>query len=167
MLDRSLFAGLDDLDGHATDPETFALLFEVLTYVRPHVIVEAGTYRGHFAFGAARLLPEARVFSSDIVKADCGRPATPANLTLFVGDFEAMLATLTEAPDFAFVDSGGGDEEGVRLRHWRAAQAGVRVGGLVACHDTLADGWMGGREIGGQGVRLQGGRGLTLWQRKS
>jgi predicted O-methyltransferase YrrM len=148
-----------------TEPETLALLFELLGYLKPAVIVEAGTWRGDFAIGAARRCPESRVFTADVIRGapDPGLP----NLTFFHGDFDAMLETVG-AFDFAFIDSGPAEaEQSLRWRHWSSAQYKVRPGGIVACHDVIHTDWVGGPEIAAtSSLLLAGGKGLALWQKR-
>lgn len=160
-----IFRGLPALDTHATDLETFAALFPLLLYLKPKVIVEAGTYDGHFAIGAATLLPDSKVFSADVIQRTMPKELPP-NLTLHFGDFEEMLKVHELGFDFGFIDSGGQGEPEVRLRHWRVAQKRVRVGGILVCHDTVARSWEGGEEIVSESVNLPGGRGMCLWERK-
>jgi predicted O-methyltransferase YrrM len=165
-IDPALFDGLKPFDSHATDYETLGFLFALLEYVKPRVIVEAGTYRGHFAVGAARVLPDSLVFTSDI-KCHETLPEPP-NLAAFLGDFEAMLDAIDVAPfDFAFIDSGPppGGESGVRLRHWRIAKERAAPGAILVCHDMNALGWTGGPEIAAEGILMPGGRGITIWRK--
>ena len=76
--------------------------------------------------------------------------------------------------DFAFVDSGPGEgpkkpdikETRVRLRHWKAAQERIDVGGIVVCHDMNAHGWDGGDEIMAESLVLSGGRGIAIWRKR-
>lgn len=166
-IDLSLFEGLEPLDSCATDAASLGILFALIEYMKPRVVVEAGTYRGHFAVGAARILRGSRVFTADIVRHET-LPTLP-NLVSFRGDFVQMLDAEVQEFDFAFVDSGPppGSDPSIRLQHWRAAQARIDVGGIVVCHDTNALDWHGAEEIIESGVRLVGGRGLTIWQRKA
>jgi predicted O-methyltransferase YrrM len=146
-----------------TEPETLALLFELIGYLKPAVIVEAGTWRGDFAIGAARRCPDSRVYTADVIPVDA--PSLP-NLTLFRGDFGAMLEAVGPF-DFAFIDSGPADEPGLRFRHWRTAREMVNPGGIVACHDVIHTDWVGGPEIAATAsLVLAGGKGLALWQRR-
>lgn len=146
-----------------TEPETLDFLFALLEYLRPAVIVEAGTWRGDFAIEAARRLPDSHVYSADVIRAvtDPGLP----NLTLFHGDFGEMLEDGMPF-DFAFIDSGPSNEDfGVRLRHWHRAKFRVSPGGLVVCHDMIHRDWMGGEEIASESLLLNGGKGLALWRK--
>jgi predicted O-methyltransferase YrrM len=148
-----------------TEPETLALLFELIGYIKPAVIVEAGTWRGDFAIVAAWRCPESRVYTADVIQAapDPGLP----NLTFYHGDFGAMLKTVGPF-DFAFIDSGPDEHEpGLRWRHWSHALLKVRPGGFVACHDVIHTDWVGGPEIAGTAsLVLAGGKGLALWQKR-
>lgn len=163
--------GLEPLDKIASDIETLNTLFILLGYIRPTLIVEAGTYRGHFSVGAARILPESNVWTADI-KQQFEDPKLE-NFHFHEGDFEEMLEWIPKF-DFGFIDSGppwhGGEdpkpETGLRLSHWYAAWEKLEVGGLLVCHDTVRHDWLGGDEIVAGGTTLRVGRGITFWEKK-
>ena len=163
-----LLDGLEPLNNIATDQESLNFLFGLLNYIKPKVIVEAGTYKGHFAVGAARMLPESRIYTADI-DVHTTLPELP-NLTFYQGDFVDMLNEYRLGFDFAFIDSGpppGGDKtKTIRMTHWEAAKRLCHVRGILACHDMAANNWHGGPEITGESVRLLGGRGISLWEKK-
>jgi len=169
----NLIAGLPPLDnGTATDVASLIVLCTLVEYLRPTHIVEAGTYKGHFAVGAARVSPASRVDTWDTVDWGWDKALAP-NVEFHLGDFDPPHGF-----DFAFVDSGPPflrhtgdsplltyDENAVRIRHWRLACERVAPGGLVICHDTNATDWIGATEIVEQGTPLRGGLGLTLWSK--
>lgn len=171
MTNTPLLAGLEPLDTVATDKESLNFLFGLLNYIKPKVIVEAGTYKGHFAVGAARLLPDSHIYTADInVHADL--PELP-NLTFYRGDFVDMLNEYQLGFDFAFIDSGpppnvfeDPDIRTIRSQHWEVAKKLAHVYGLLVCHDMVQNSWHGGIEIAGESVRLWGGCGLSLWEKK-
>ncbi|NIW93484.1 MAG: hypothetical protein GWN20_11520, partial [Phycisphaerae bacterium] len=123
MNAKVLLAGLEPLDITATDVESLLQLYNLLFYTSPYVIVEAGTYKGHFSVAAARLLPKCHVFTADIDRF-CELPDLP-NLTFYHGDFADMMEEFNITHDFAFIDSGPATVEGfknpnhVRLKHWK------------------------------------------------
>jgi predicted O-methyltransferase YrrM len=168
-IQPALMAGLPELDSTATDWESLTLLYGLALYLRPKVIVEAGTYQGHFAVVVARLLPECAVWTAD-PQSRLGEGAEP-NLHFVRADFDAMLADqpdLRGQVDFAFIDSGppwAAEEPEMRWRHWTSCKAFMRSGGIMACHDTnAATTWPRGTDIARESLRLNGGRGVCLWQ---
>lgn len=160
LLDRT-----PEMDGSATEVETLNLLFDLLWVFRPRVIIEAGTYQGHFTVGAARLLPESRIYTFDPVLH--GKwPDEHENIIFCKHDFNYI----PEPFQFAFIDSGppfsGPWEDGVRWRHWQLACANIDPMGVVACHDTNHTDWEGRDAIVAQSqIRWTEGQGLAAWQR--
>jgi hypothetical protein len=162
-----MLTDLKPLNDVATDEESLRYLFALLEFVRPRVIVEAGTYRGHFACGAARIVPGAHIHTFDPI--DHGWPRTDPNITYHQRDFDFV----PEPFDFAFVDSGPPFVEGtewehtMRWRHWKFACESILPGGIVVCHDTGTTDWQHATDIiAMSGLHLQAGRGLTIYQRK-
>lgn len=157
----------------ATDHASLRFLFGLLTFIRPRVIVEAGTYRGDFTLVAAKL---AEAWAGEVYTADTIHyselPDMP-NLTYFHGDYGDMLPSVEGEIEFAFVDSGPPclDEfdYGIRKRHYLATKKALKIGGIIAVHDTnKCSDWSYGEEIVEEaGVILRGGCGLTLWQKTS
>ena len=160
----TLLNGLPPLDDTATDRKSLAFLFALLSYMRPSVILEAGTYQGHFAVGAGRVLPESRIHTFDPTDYGWNQRLAP-NVRFHQQDFNYIPEPFT----FAFIDSGppfpDEPELTIRSRHWRFACDNITPGGIVACHDTNATDWCGVSTIFEEShIRLTGGRGLTLWQ---
>jgi hypothetical protein len=165
-------------DNTAAEPELLSLLFSLVAYCRPAVIVEAGTYRGHATLAMAAALRQhhirGRIWTADV--ADYGqREAIIRNdvghlVTCHFGDFEAVLEH-SGPPDFAFIDSGpvvnattgvlDNREVGVRYRHFLAAQRLMPKGSLIVVDDTASD-WVGRAAIAQAGLTLLAGRGVTL-----
>lgn len=167
-----LIEGLPLLDTTATDLESLTVLWTLVQYLQPEIVVEAGTYKGHFAIPIARMLAvRGHVYTADPVRVDL--PDLP-NLTYVQDDFDVMLAQRPDIKgrvDFAFIDSGPPvptAEVNVRYRHWTTCKDWLRPGGIMACHDTnTASQWGRGLDIVGEGhLRLIGGRGLVLWQKR-
>jgi len=161
---NGLFAGLPPLDAIATDVQSLSVLFSLVAHTCPSSIIEAGTYQGHFAVGAARLLPETHIHTFDPTDFGWNKSLMP-NVTFHQQDFDYI----PEPCDFMFIDSGPPFERefehDVRLRHWRFARAHIMPGGIIACHDTNTTDWTGAFTIIKESdIRLRGGRGLTLWQ---
>jgi predicted O-methyltransferase YrrM len=170
VLDPKLLEGLPPLDTTATDEGSLMFLFALAFYLKPKVVVEAGTYQGHFSVVLARLLPDCHVWTADPYTR-MSESSSPSNLHFVQGDFDEMLNArpiLKGRVDFAFIDSGppmAVEEPEVRWRHWTSCKAFMRSGGVMACHDTnTASEWPRGMEIASESMRLDGGRGVCLWQ---
>ena len=159
--------------GGGTETETLHFLYGLLKYMQPKVIVEAGTCRGDFTVLARHACPEAEIYTADIFKHKW--IADLENLAMFfLGDFAKMLQEqLTDREiDFAFIDSGPPPtllppqlEVGVRSRHYYAVKPYMRVGGIIAVHDTEKTDWSGAFSIiEDADIRLNRGRGLSLRQ---
>lgn len=161
---------LPELDTEAVDAKSLTLLLALVLHESPKVIVEAGTYQGHFALQAAAAcaaysLP-GRVWTADPV--DHGIPQRIADAGLsgrvFYNQmsYSDMLGLVPAPIDFAFIDATeqGGDPT-MRLRHLVETMPLMRPGGLVVMDDTKTD-WVGA-DIGRRmGIPLSGARGLTL-----
>lgn len=159
----NLLDGLPALDQTATDTESLLMLFALLEYEQPERVVEAGTYQGHFAVAAARMLPETHVLTFDIT--EHWQMPDMDNLEFVQGDFGEGCPV---GFDFAFIDSGPppyGENPDVRWRHWNIAKDLAAPGALLVCHDTNDLRWTGGPEIAAECMLLTGGRGLGLWRK--
>lgn len=185
-MPEALFANrMQDLpawDAESTEVETIDFLLALLLYFRPAVIVEAGTYRGHFAVPAARVAAHwgGCVWTWDPMyyKWLEGLKSCPRNLVYIQDDF--VLDGLPQ-PDFCFIDSGRArhinpdgttasafvhplsHDIGIRERHVAEARQYHVLNTVIAIHDmnTAAD-WRGGIEIASHCFRFMVGRGLGL-----
>ena len=153
-------------DDVGTERETLELLALLVAANAPGLIVEAGTYKGHFAENAIEACPRTTVFTADTI--DHGYRPSDEWIYDYRGDFEAMLEELDiNSIDFAFIDSGPpfaeGFEKGIRKRHYDAVKARMTPGGLICVHDTNKTDWFGAEEIIANATfRMKGGRGLTV-----
>jgi predicted O-methyltransferase YrrM len=150
-------------DGSSTDHPSLLVLGTLAFYVKPKLIVEAGTYRGHFPLLMHYLCPTAIIWTAD--PAVKFTPEAP-EIHMYAGDFMAMMEkhVAKGSVDFAFIDSGPETNPANRIHHYEGVKPYMRSGGLVVTHDTNNTGWPGGPTIVAEGIRLQGERGLTLWQ---
>lgn len=161
---------LPPLDDLATDVETLTFLFCLLEYQCPSLVVEAGTWRGHFSLMAAYLLPSSTVWTADTVD---NAAEGPDNFKFFLGDFEKMLERLEpKSIGFAFIDSGppfeGDWEDTIRWRHYQAVKPYMSPGGLIVSHDMNNCDWQHADDIIAEAnIRLKGGRGITIYQVKA
>lgn len=178
MLDRVEHPGYDTT---SVDEPTHKWLINLLTFLQPRFVIEAGTYRGHFAIVAGALLRNqqkgGRVWSFD--PTDYGVQGylvqnKITNVTLVAGGFEELekqYAYLKGVVDLAFVDSGpdGPAPEGfpadMRWQHYCLAKEYVRPKGLVVVDDLFGD-WAHVEEIKAECWILEGGRGVGVWQKR-
>lgn len=161
-------------NNEATEQETIIFLIGLLAYLEPSLVVESGTYRGHFALAASITLPSSRVLTCDPVDYSVQRLS---NLEYFHQDFEDMLEGLNERSiGFAFIDSGPipGPEPGtflvedeVRWRHYQAVKPYMAPGGLIVVHDMNNRDWYKADQILAEAsLYLPAGRGITIKQVK-
>jgi len=154
--------------GLGTDGVTLQFLYDLLCYIQPHVIVEAGTLQGSFVLLAREACPSAEIYTADVHKCKWHRDDTAS--FFFLGDFSEMLKEGEICDiDFAFIDSGPSvgvpSEDGVRLYHYNAVKPYMRKGGIIATHDTAKTDWDGAVEIiADASIQLNCGRGLSLRQ---
>ena len=157
------------LDGTATDLETLGMLTALAKYQRPSLIVESGTYMGHFSILAGLTLPHAVIHTADTTYYGW-RKYKPDNVNFHLQDFSEMLVSLPkQSIHFAFIDSGPpfaqAWEDHVRYRHYQDVMPYMAPGGLVVSHDMNSTDWFGADKIIEQAsVRLTGGRGITIQQ---
>jgi len=169
------------MDGHAADSETLLMLYALVRYVRPALIVEAGTYRGHAACVMGAALRDGKidgeVWSADVVDYGAAKSVEQNGLQDFVhiyhGDFGAML----EGPlknrlwRMAFVDSGITVDQSqdttppdVRSGHVALAKSRLASGGLLIVDDMAGD-WTGVEALRHDAaIYLSQGRGIVLDQ---
>lgn len=161
---------LPPLDTEAVDSKSLTLLLALVLHEAPKVIVEAGTYQGHFALHAAATCKaysiQGMVWTADPVDHGVAQRIIDAGLggRVFYNQmsYSDMLAIVPAPVDFAFIDASemGGDPH-IRLRHLVETLPLMRPGGLIVMDDTKAD-WTGA-DIGRRmGIALSGGRGLAL-----
>ena len=166
------------LDGHSGDHETLTLLYALVRYIKPALIVEAGTYMGHATVTMAHALKEGKIdgeiWTADIydygAKASVERNGFSEYVKFFDGDFTDMLEGPLKDRKYrmAFVDSGPSCqvETAVDVRHRHALRAleSLAPSGLMVVDDAAGD-WSGVEEIRKLGIYLPTGRGLVLVQR--
>ena len=168
-------------DGYACEPDTLHLLYALVRYLKPALIVEAGTYRGASACVMAQALKDSQtdgvVWTADVE--DHGALETVERnklqdyISLYRGDFVEMLAgpLASQRCRFAFVDSGssGGGEvlnTATRIAHCHAVFPILKAGGILAVDDAAGQ-WDGVQELRDQAsLYLPNGRGLILVQRR-
>ncbi len=160
----------EESESHSVDGPTLDLLYELLRFMQPGIIVEAGTFQGSFALIARAACPDAKIYTADIVPYE--QHEGIENVTFFWGDSNDMLKRYDiQGVDFAFIDSGPpamlDDQWGTNVRemHYEAAKERMAPGGVIATHDTVSLEWQGAeRIVGDASIQLNSGRGLSLRQ---
>lgn len=160
-------------DTCGADLATLEFLAALVNLAQPKVLVEAGSYCGHFALYAAKVMADwgGEVWTADPLLHDNWTALIASNgltnLHYVPADFGAIPFAALGPVDFAFVDSGApfanGWEDGLRLRHYELAKQVVRPGGLIVTDDTAADDWQGVQRIRAEAALvLPGARGLSV-----
>lgn len=145
-------------DADSSCPEFLNVLHALIQWEKPKIVVEAGTYKGHFARVVADACPEAKIWTAD--PHDYGFQGT-TNIIALRGDFTTMLTDFI-APgtvDLAYIDSGPTSEmttaEDVRWMHFAAVGRYMRKGGLIIVDDTQPSGfWTNVNMIRKVGVQI-------------
>ena len=156
----------------ATDVGTINFLRTLLFYEQPKVVLEAGTYRGHFAISAGFACICAVVLTADpedhgipdLITQNQRRNVEFHNCT-FAEMIERRNQLLKYGADFAFIDSGGNKfASNTRISDYQLAKTVVKAGGLIAVHDTASN-WEGRNEIVAEAsIVFPQARGLTLYR---
>jgi len=161
---------LPPFDGDACDMKTLTMLLAFVIHEAPRVVVEAGTYQGHFAIQTGGILKAydyaGRVWTADPVDHGVAQRIVDAGLAGRVyyhqSTFEDLLTVVPAPIDLAFIDATEPDGDPLmRLKHVSAVLPLMRPGGLVVVDDTKAD-WHGVETIRAMGMTLGGARGLTV-----
>lgn len=163
--------------GDATGVDTLHLLSALLILSRPSLIVEAGTFKGHFAIAAASACPSAHIWTADVARHPewlevAAQFGLASRIHFYEGDFAAMLSEHFQlrSVDFAYIDSGPARghtvRDDIRWQHYLAAKPYMCRHGIVATHDTNAAAqWRHGEDIvADASLVLCGDLGLALWQ---
>lgn len=169
---QDLVGQLDDMASH---PATWDVLASFVAALRPKVIVEAGTYRGHAALAMAEALHIERI-DGHIYTADVADFAVPevvgiAGLTDYVsfthGSFEAMLASIVQPVHLAFLDASNPDNARQRLDHLDAVWPMLVPNGVVIVDDATSDAWQYAKELRDRAdLYLPVGMGLAIFQKR-
>ena len=156
----------EDLDAVATDADSLYFLFGLISFLKPKVVVEAGTWKGHFSLTLVQIMPSITIYTADPIRfmKDSGP------LQYYQGDFVDMLELYKlDSIDFAYIDSGppctSDWDNGVRWRHYQAVIPRMAPGGLIVSHDMNNRDWEGADKIHELAdIYLPAGRGLTIQQ---
>ncbi len=165
-------------DVTATSREQCDLLRALIGVLRPEVVVEAGTYKGHAAFFMGHSLSDigaGHLWTADPIDHGVARLVREWRLEQWVTyqqrDFLDVLAELPVV-DFAYIDASADGPTGAELRwrHFQAVLSKLRPGGVVCVDDTATDDWCdgeGGRSVerirAVCGLNFRFGSGLSIY----
>ena len=157
-------------DSNASHPATTTLLAAFALYLKPKLVVEAGTYHGRTSITLAKVLRtcnvEFHIHTAEILpnfiaiaRENIERNGVAEHITIHEGDYLDMLAGLAGAIDFAYIDGG------VRWPMIEATLPKMDRQGFIFVDDT-ATVW-GDRSgydstLAAAGIRLHGNRGLAI-----
>jgi predicted O-methyltransferase YrrM len=171
---RTWHGVLSETDLEASAPANIDLACMLIAFQEPKVVVEAGTFRGHFAFAAANILRQIEsgmVYTADPVDGTSELLTQPMAQRLLPylhvhrGDFLDMLADVPDPIDFAYIDASSKENPHMRWEHARAVHARMRPGGLILVDDTEGE-WGDATRFRQWGdLHLKGHRGLTIIQK--
>ena len=168
-----------DVDFEDSAPASTDLVCMLVAFMRPSVVVEAGTHRGRTALAMANIMRAlgvtGRVHTADPEDRISETLAHPeiACLLPFLryhqGDFLEMLDGIEDKVDLAYIDASAPDDPLMRWRHAKAVHARLRGGGLILVDDTEGD-WEAAEWLRSwaddDGIHLSQQRGLTIIQKR-
>lgn len=168
---QDLVGNLDDMASH---PTTWDTLASFVTALKPTVIVEAGTYRGHATLAMAEALHleriPGRIATADVndfgVKEVVAFAGLSEHVVCYHGLFETMLARIPEPIDLAFIDASDPDNSRQRLDHLEAVWPRLRMGGVALVDDATNDAWEYAKTLRDTcDVYLPVGMGIAVYQK--
>lgn len=170
---RTWHGVLNETDYEASDPANVDLACMLVNFIRPKVVVEAGTYKGHFAFAVANILRqygEGKVYTADPTDRVTALfdlvPFLLPHLHYHQGDFLEMLKDVPDPIDFAYIDASSKENPRMRMEHMKTVYPRLNDGGLILIDDTEGDWDDAWRFRDRADIHLGQHRGLTIIQRK-
>lgn len=163
-----------DLD--ASHPANIDVACMLVAFTEPEVVVEAGTYQGHFAFATAnimRRIGRGKVYTADIVDRGVekklldppGQLLAP-HIHIHLGDFRELLDTVPTPIDMGYIDASDPNNEHLRYEHASLVYERLRPGGLILVDDTAATDWSDAKFFRWRaGIHLSQHRGLSIIQK--
>lgn len=136
----------------ASGSEFLEWLSTYLIWVRPGIVVEAGTFQGHFALVAAKTAQlhsiPMKIWTADVSDFGVAQRITEFELAEYITalqcDFERMLDEHIgiASVELAYIDSGPTDgvetSDDIRWKHLQAVMPYMKRGGLIIVDDTHA-----------------------------
>jgi predicted O-methyltransferase YrrM len=178
---RTFHGVLTETDEMASTSETVDLVSMLVNFVKPAVVVEAGTYRGHLTLAVAnvlRITEHGKIWSADTEDnfsptlaciAD-QHPNIAERIVFYQGDFLDMLRDIPEV-DFGYIDASSQENPHLRLDHANAVYDKLSPNGLIVVDDTASPDWGDARTFrqwaDRDGLHLWANRGLTILQKRN
>lgn len=155
--------------GEVSSARATDLLWALVRYFEPAVIVDVGTCEGHSALSCAYALQvgnlQGHIWTCDLLPSRVMEHATALGLAEYItfvqGDLTDLLPQVPHPIDLAYLDAGP-DTNQLRWRHFQALQGKMADYGVIATDDV--DGGWGGVEHFRKQFYLRKNRGLALWQ---
>lgn len=167
---------LKNVDTVASHPDTWDVLAMLVRALRPAVVVEAGTYRGHATFAMAEAMWSAdidgHIYTADVEDHDIWPTLDNAGLVDYVtyhhGRFEQMLENVPGPINIAFIDASEDATPDLRIRYVNAVVPRLAPHGVVVVDDATDDGWPGAEVLRKScGLYLPLGHGLAIYQMRA
>lgn len=172
---RSFHGSLSETDHMASDSAAIDLLAMFAWFTEPKIVVEAGTYKGHFAYAISNILrmigKGGKVYTADPIDNISQTLAMPdadplrPQIHYHHGDFLEMLADVPGPIDLAYIDASSTEDPLLRRKHAMAVWKRLAPRGLLFVDDTASKDWEDAkffRQI--SSLHLPQHRGLTIWQ---
>jgi predicted O-methyltransferase YrrM len=172
---HSVFNACDDM---ASAPASVDFVSMLVNFIKPEVVVEAGTYKGHLTLAIAQILwvnKRGMIYSADLHDGGVNQwlDGTGAHLRpylhLHVGDYLDMLKDVPGEIDLAYIDASDPKDSRLRLTHAERTFDRLRPGGLLLADDTESKDWQEAELFRDwakcTGIHLSQHRGLTIIQR--
>jgi predicted O-methyltransferase YrrM len=172
---RSFHGSLAETDNMASAPEAIDLIAMFVHFTNPRVVVESGTYKGHFAYAISNILRllgnGGKVYTADPVDKVSDTLALPGadelrpQIHYHKGDFLEMLADVPGPIDVAYIDASDPNDPLLRRKHALAVWKRLAARGLLFVDDTASKDWEDAkffRQI--SSLHLPQHRGLTILQ---
>lgn len=168
---------LNGTDEMASESASVDLVCMLAAFVKPKIVVEAGTYFGHMALALANVIrqvePAGKVYTADVLDHGLNKQlaGTADFLAPFIhfhhGDFLDMLKDVPGEIDLAYIDASSTEDPHLRMKHFYAVEHRMRDGGLVLVDDTESKDWTDAkyfRQL--SDLHLPQRRGLSIFQRR-
>lgn len=137
-------------DLEASEPATIDLICMLVSFTKPTIIVESGTYKAHTALAMASILRQIKqrctIYTADPLEQGLTGILEESDwlneyVRYYKGDYEAMLNEVDGSPNLAYIDGGDRKDVHMRLRHTQATYERLAPGGIMLVDDTGATDW--------------------------
>lgn len=173
----SWHGALGQTDEMASDSASVDLACMLAAFIKPKVVVEAGTYIGHMALALANIVrqvePAGKVYTADVQDQGLAQRLEGEGQFLapyihfHLGDFLDMLKDVPGLIDLAYIDASSAEDPHLRMKHFWAVENRMREGGLILVDDTESKDWPDAKKFRDlSDIHLTQARGLSIFQRK-